>query len=149
MIHSLTPEKPLGRTEFIVLMALMTSFIALSIDIMLPALAIIGDGLGAVRDNDRQLIVGVLFLGMAIGQLFFGPISDSTGRKPVILFGVGVFTAGCLVSAVADSLAMMLFGRFLQGLGAAAPRNVIVAMIRDCYAGSAMAQILSLSLIHI
>ena len=93
-------------------MALMTSFIALSIDIMLPALAVIGDDLGAVRDNDRQLIVGVLFLGMAIGQLFFGPISDSTGRKPVILFGVGVFIAGCLVSAVADSLAMMLFGRF-------------------------------------
>ena len=46
-------------------MALMTSFIALSIDIMLPALAIIGDDLGALRDNDRQLIIGVLFLGMA------------------------------------------------------------------------------------
>ncbi len=125
-------------------MAFMTSFVALSIDAMLPALAVIGDDLGAQQENDRQLVLGVLFLGMAFGQFICGPISDSAGRKPVVLVGVSVFAVGCLVSAFAESFPVMLIGRFLQGVGAAAPRNVTVAMIRDCYQGNAMAQIMSL-----
>ncbi|MEM7206384.1 MAG: multidrug effflux MFS transporter [Pseudomonadota bacterium] len=125
-------------------MALMISFVALSIDIMLPALATIGGDLGVARENDRQLVLGMLFFGMALGQLLFGPISDSTGRKPIVLFGIVVFIVGCLISALAQSFVWMLIGRFLQGVGAAAPRNVIVAMIRDCYSGNAMAQIMSL-----
>ena len=142
MPPSQTTRLPLA--EFVTLMALMTSFVALSIDIMLPALAQIGDSLGATRENDRQLILGVLFFGMAFGQLIYGPISDSTGRKPVVFFGVSVFAVGCLVSAFAESFTVMLVGRFLQGVGAAAPRNVVIAMIRDCYEGDAMAQIMSL-----
>ena len=57
------PTKPLPIVEFISLMALMTSFVALSIDAMLPALAIISDDLGASHENDRQLVIGVLFFG--------------------------------------------------------------------------------------
>lgn len=130
--------------EFVVLMALMTSLVALSVDAMLPALGVIGNDLGTTNENDRQLVIGVLFFGMAVGQLVFGPISDSTGRKPVILFGVSVFAVGCVISAFAETFSAMLAGRLLQGIGAASPRNVIVAMIRDCYEGDAMAQILSL-----
>ncbi|MEM7292063.1 MAG: MFS transporter, partial [Pseudomonadota bacterium] len=139
-----TPTVPLQKTEFVALMALMTSYVALAIDIMLPALGVIGTDLGAARENDRQLILSVLFLGMALGQLVYGPISDSTGRKPVVLFGVLLFIAGCLISALAQNFTVMLIGRLMQGIGAAAPRNVIIAMIRDCYAGNAMAQIMSL-----
>ena len=68
--------------EFVALMAFMTSLVALSIDAMLPALAEIGRDLGVVRDNSNQLIISVLFIGMALGQMFYGPLSDSTGRKP-------------------------------------------------------------------
>jgi DHA1 family bicyclomycin/chloramphenicol resistance-like MFS transporter len=140
----INPTKPLPMLEFVTLMALLTSLVALSIDAMLPALAIIGSDLGAVRENDRQLVLGVLFFGLAAGQLIFGPVSDSTGRKPVIFVGVSLFVIGCLVSAFAESFTGMLVGRFLQGVGAAAPRNVGIAVIRDCYKGDAMAQIMSL-----
>ena len=92
----------------------------------------------------RQLPGKTVFLGMACGQFLYGPVSDSVGRKPVVLFGVTVFAAGCLVSALAESFTLMLAGRFLQGVGAAAPRVVTMAIIRDCYRGEAMAQILSL-----
>ena len=138
------PVKPLPMGEFVVLMALMTSLVALSVDAMLPALGVIGNDLGTHDENDRQLVIGVLFFGMAIGQFIFGPISDSTGRKPVVLFGVTVFAVGCVISAFAETFYAMLVGRFLQGVGAASPRNVIIAMIRDCYKGESMAQIMSL-----
>ncbi len=138
------PVNQLPKGEFVALMALMTSFVALSTDMMLPALNIIGSDLGAARENDRQLVLGVLFFGMAFGQLIYGPISDSTGRKPIVLFGVGVFIVGCLISAIAESFGAMLMGRFLQGVGAAAPRNITVAIIRDRYEGNTMAQIMSL-----
>ena len=138
------PERALGRVEFVILMAWMSSFVALSIDIMLPALGIIGSDLGIARENDRQLVLTVLFVGMAFGQLLYGPISDSTGRKPVLLFGTSLFIVGCLISALAESFAIMLVGRFLQGLGAAAARNIPIAMIRDCHVGREMAQIMSL-----
>ncbi len=130
--------------EFVTVMALMISLVALSIDAMLPALGAIGSDLNTASDNDRQLVIGMLFFGMAVGQLVFGPVSDSTGRKPVIFFGVSVFVVGCVISAFSETFFAMLVGRFLQGIGAAAPRNVIVAMIRDCYEGDAMAQITSL-----
>ena len=125
-------------------MAMMTSFVALSVDAMLPALSIIGDDLSITQDNNRQLVISMLFLGMVVGQIVCGPISDSVGRKPVVLAGMVVFVGGCLISAFATSFETMLFGRFLQGAGAACPRNITVAMIRDCYNGNTMAQIMSL-----
>ena len=139
-----SPTGRLSKTEFVTVMALMTSLVALAIDAMLPALGDMAQDLHTQNDNDRQLVIGVLFLGLSIGQLVFGPVSDSSGRKPLILFGVCVFVLGCFISAYAQSFGAMLIGRFLQGLGAAAPRNIIVAMIRDCYKGDAMAQITSL-----
>ena len=137
-------QKPLSRTEFILLMAMMTSFVAFSIDAMLPALGIIADDLKVASDNHRQLVVSVLFFGMVFGQMICGPISDSVGRKPVIFVGMAIFSIGCLVSAFASSFEMMLVGRFLQGTGAAAPRNITIAIIRDSFKGAAMARIMSL-----
>ncbi len=122
----------------------MISLVALSIDAMLPALQEIGGDLGLRRGNDAQLIVSVLFLGLAVGTMIYGPISDSTGRKPPIYFGFALFILGCLLSAAATSFPMMLAGRFLQGLGAAGPRIVAIALVRDGYEGRAMARIMSM-----
>ena len=133
----------LGFGEFVALMALMMSLVAMSIDIMLPALAQIGTDLGAQSDNANQLVVTMIFLGLAIGQLIYGPLSDSTGRKLAVYAGYAVFIAGSLLSIFALSFPMMLVGRLLQGMGVAAPRSVSVALIRDQYEGRAMAQVMS------
>lgn len=132
-----------GYKEFITLMAVIISITALSIDMMLPALPDIGRDLGVGHANDVQLIVSVLILGMGIGQILFGPLSDCFGRKPVILTGFLVFTLGCLLSIFSNLFETMLLGRFIQGLGAAGPRTAIVAVIRDQYNGRAMAKIMS------
>jgi len=130
--------------EFVALTALIISLVALSIDIMLPALQQIGGDLGAARTNDAQLILTALFVGLAAGQIVYGPLSDSFGRKPAIHAGLLLFILGCLISILATSFTVMLVGRVLQGLGAAGPRSVTVALVRDQYEGRAMARIMSL-----
>jgi DHA1 family bicyclomycin/chloramphenicol resistance-like MFS transporter len=133
----------IGSGEFIALMAAMTSLVALSTDAMLPALQTIGADLGVSEPNANQLIVSLLFYGLAFGQLLFGPLSDSVGRKPAIYAGYGLFIAGCLCSIFAGTFAVMLFGRLLQGVGVAGPRSVTLALVRDQYEGRAMARIMS------
>lgn len=130
--------------EFVALAALMTSLVALSIDAMLPALAHIGRDLNVARDNDRQLVISMLFIGLAVGQVVYGPISDSVGRKKPIYVGFVLFIVGSLLSAFATSFTMMILGRLLQGFGAAGPRIVVVAMVRDEFEGRAMARIMSM-----
>jgi DHA1 family bicyclomycin/chloramphenicol resistance-like MFS transporter len=137
-------SKTIGHRESIALMALMISLVALAIDTMLPALYQIGDTFGVTDPNDNQLVITSLFLGMGIAQLFYGPLSDSIGRKPCIYMGIAVFIAGCLLSLFATTFDQMIAGRVLQGLGVAAPRIVTVALIRDQYEGRKMAQVMSL-----
>jgi len=132
-----------GFTEFVILIALIISLVALSIDAMLPALPAIAADLGVVRVNDSQYVISVFFAGMGLGQIFFGPLSDSIGRRPAILSGLLVFAAGCLLSIVALDFTQMLLGRFLQGLGASGPRIVSIALVRDQYKGREMARVMS------
>lgn len=133
---------PLG--EFVALMALMISLVALSIDAMLPALGPMGSDLGLLHDNDSQLVITALFFGLATAQMVYGPLSDSIGRKPAIYIGFLLFIIGCILSMVATNLTVMLIGRVLQGIGAAGPRIVTIALVRDQYEGRAMARIMSL-----
>jgi DHA1 family bicyclomycin/chloramphenicol resistance-like MFS transporter len=129
--------------EFVTLMALMMSLVALSIDAILPALPDMGRDLRVTGANDGQLVVSLLFFGLAFGQVVYGPLSDSFGRKPAVYLGFLFFFIGCFFSIFATDLSTMLIGRFLQGLGLAGPRVVSVALIRDQYAGRAMARVMS------
>ena len=95
-----TQTNPPSRTEFIVLISFMVSIVAMSIDIMLPALADIGAELSVSEANDAQFIITALFLGFGLGMLFAGPLSDSFGRRPIIFLGYAVFILGCALSAV-------------------------------------------------
>jgi len=141
----MTAVRPVLRgPEFIALAAFMMSVFALSIDITIPALALIARDLAVANANDAQYIVSVLVLGMALGQIFYGPLSDSIGRKPSIYVGLALFSAGSVISMVAMDFPTMLAGRLLQGLGAAGPRIVIMALVRDQFAGPAMARVMSL-----
>ncbi len=134
-----------ARSEFeiIALLALLISLVALATDAMLPALPQIGDELGVTHENNRQQVISIFFLGFAVGQMIYGPLSDSVGRKLAMYGGLAVFMIGSLLSVVADTFQLMLLGRLLQGFGAAGPRIVVVALVRDQYEGRAMARVMS------
>ncbi|HEV8247488.1 MAG TPA: multidrug effflux MFS transporter, partial [Polyangiaceae bacterium] len=136
-------QKPPSDFEFVALVALTTSLVAMSIDTMLPALGTMASELGAAHANDRQLILSVFFGGMSLGQLVYGPISDSTGRKPALYLGIGLFVLGGIVCALTQSFSWLLVGRALSGFGAAGPRIVSVALVRDAHTGSSMARVMS------
>jgi DHA1 family bicyclomycin/chloramphenicol resistance-like MFS transporter len=129
--------------EFVILLSLMMSLTALSIDAMLPALPQMAADLQVQGANSRQLVVSALFLGLAGGQLILGPLSDSIGRKPSIYAGLVVFITGSIISGSAVNFPMMLGGRLLQGIGVSGPRAVGLALVRDRYSGRAMARVMS------
>lgn len=129
--------------EFIVLVALLNAMVAMSIDTMLPAIGTIAAELGAADPNSRQFIIVIFFAGMTIGTLIYGPWSDSIGRKPAIYAGLVLYAVGAILCILSTSFPMMLIGRFVQGFGAAAPRIVSIAMVRDGSSGAAMAKIMS------
>ena len=136
----------MGDWEFIALTAFMMSLVALSIDMMMPALPLMGADLGVTSDNDRQLILTTFMAGMTIAQFFYGPWSDKIGRKPVVITGTAVFLAGSIICLLADAFYPMLAGRFLQGCGIAAMRILSMTIVRDRYEGRAMARIMSMAM---
>lgn len=129
--------------EFVLLMAAMMSLVALCIDVMLPAFPWIAADLDVASANDVQLVVATMFVGLAVGQPLYGPLSDSIGRKPAMHAGFAILAAGTLLALFANSFAVLLAGRFLQGLGAAGPRTVSIALVRDRFRGSDMARVMS------
>lgn len=135
------------RSQFIVLMALLMSLIALAIDAMLPALGVMQEDLAIANSNHVQFIISSVFLGMGFGLMLYGPLSDAWGRKKPLYIGLIIFTFGSLISIFSSSLEMMLVGRFLQGFGGAASRVVSVAMIRDNFSGTQMGKIMSLIMV--
>ena len=140
----LKPSKQLNTLEFTILIALMVSLSALSTDMMLPGLASMGTELTAPHENSQQLIVSALLLGLTFGQLFYGPLSDSYGRRPLVFFGFSIFILGTLICIFSASFNMLLLGRVLQGFGAAGPRVVGTSIVRDLYSGRRMAKIMSI-----
>ncbi len=119
------------------------SIVALSIDAILPALEAIGITVGTADSTQNQLLITMIFLGLGCGQLIFGPLSDSIGRKPVIYIGFGVFVIASFICVTAKSMELMVFGRILQGIGLSAPRTISIAMVRDSFSGDYMAKIMS------
>lgn len=128
---------------FILLVALTMSLVAMSIDTMLPALGVIANELGAREANDRQLVLTAFFAGLTVGQLVFGPLSDSTGRKPALFAGMLLFVAGGVLCSVTNHFETLVWGRLLQGFGVAGPRIVATATVRDLYTGRGMARVMS------
>ncbi|NNK81987.1 MAG: multidrug effflux MFS transporter [Flavobacteriaceae bacterium] len=130
--------------EFIALMASLMSIVALSIDALLPALPEIGNALGVVNINDNQKMITMIFLGLGFGQLLFGPLSDSFGRKPIVYTGFALFVFASFLCVTTHSFEVMIIGRVLQGIGLASLRTISMTMIRDTYSGDFMAKIISI-----
>lgn len=140
---AISKQKQPELFEFVMLVACTISLVALSIDTMLPALSDIALDLNFTNPEDSHLIVSVLFVGMGFGQIVFGPWSDHSGRKLAIMSGFLIFAVGSVVACFADSMLDMMVARFLQGFGAAGPRTVSVALVRDRFAGRQMARVMS------
>lgn len=129
--------------EFIALMASLMAIVALSIDALLPALPGIASDFGVTDTSKNQLLVTMIFLGLGFGQLIFGPLSDSFGRKPMIYVGFILFVLASILCVTTGSFEIMILGRILQGVGLAAPRTISIAMVRDSYSGDYMAKVMS------
>ncbi|GAA4270499.1 multidrug effflux MFS transporter [Hyunsoonleella aestuarii] len=132
------------KLEFIALMASLMSIVALSIDALLPALPNIGEYVSVVNTSDNQLLITMIFLGLGFGQLVFGPLSDSFGRKPIVYIGFIVFIIASIICVTTKSFEIMIIGRVLQGIGLSSPRSLTLSMIRDSYSGDYMAKIVSI-----
>ncbi|SEO29275.1 MFS transporter, DHA1 family, bicyclomycin/chloramphenicol resistance protein [Salinihabitans flavidus] len=140
------PRLPISRVEFTALCAMMFATIAFSIDAMLPALPEIGAELSPDNVNRAQLILTSFVLGMGVGTFFTGPLSDRFGRKPVVYAGAALYIGSAGLAWMAQSLELVLAARFLQGLGAAGPRVVTLAIIRDLVSGREMARMMSFAM---
>src|SRR5262249_11203280 len=135
---------PLPFREFITLMALLTSMTAMSIDIMLPALPDIGQALGVVDTGNLPLVVTVFMLGMAIGQLVWGPLADRFGRRRSLMLGLAVFVFATTVAMPTQSFTELLATRFVQGIGGSVGRIIVTAIVRDIFVGREMARVMSM-----
>ncbi len=134
----------ISEKEFTLLMALLISIVSISIDALLPALGQIGAEMGVSDVNRTQWVIVAIFGGMALGELVAGPVSDAAGRKPVLYAGLALYLAGSVICFLARDFAPLLAGRFIQGIGGAAPYVTAISVVRDKYAGRDMARTMSL-----
>ncbi len=139
------PErKPLGNFERTALLAMTMALAALAIDMLLPAFPEARAGLG-LEPGDPEIArtLTVFFLGLALGQVFYGPFTDRYGRKPVLYVGFAIYAFGAVASALSPTLEWLLVSRFIWGLGASGARVVSQSIIRDRYEGEEMARAMS------
>jgi DHA1 family bicyclomycin/chloramphenicol resistance-like MFS transporter len=133
-----------GSREFVALVGSAMGLAALSIDMLLPAFPDMRADLGlAPGATEISSVITTFFLGLAAGQLFYGPLSDRYGRKPLLYAGLAIFAVGGLLAALATSLAGLNIARVVWGFGAAAPRSLTMAMVRDTHEGDRMARLMS------
>ncbi|MGQ7844018.1 multidrug effflux MFS transporter [Granulosicoccus sp. 3-233] len=142
-----TPHPGLSFAGFVTLMAGFMALNGLAVDTMLPALPAIGEELNVADPNDRQWVITAYFLGFGLFQLFYGPLSDRYGRRPVLLLGVSIYAVFSICTVFASTFDGVVMTRFLQGAGSAATRVLVVAIVRDCYSGRQMARVMSLAFI--
>lgn len=138
-------HSPMGFGEFVVVIASLMAMTSLATSMMLAVLAQIGKTFG-LGEASTQSVLTSFFVGFAIGQFVIGPIADRYGRRPALIGGLSLYLAGSLLCIVAPSFETLLAARFIQGLGAAAPRVITISVIRDCYSGRRMASVMSLAM---
>jgi DHA1 family bicyclomycin/chloramphenicol resistance-like MFS transporter len=133
-----------GFAEFVCLISTLMALNSLAIDAMLPALPLIGSALGVASPNARQWVITAYLLGFGVAQLVYGPLSDRYGRKPTLIFGLGLYVLFGVLVTLAPTFETMILARLGQGVGASA--TVLVgAIVRDRYKGEAMARVMSLN----
>jgi DHA1 family bicyclomycin/chloramphenicol resistance-like MFS transporter len=124
-----------GTFALTILLAFITAIGPLATDMYLPALPAIRDGLSATTAATQATLSSFL-IGFALAQLFYGPVSDRKGRRPAMLFGLALFTAGSLACALAPNVEFLIVARVVQALGGAGSVVLARAMVRDAFEGA-------------
>lgn len=137
-------KKRPGSREMTAMLAGLMALNAFAIDAMIPALPDIGQSLGVANENDRQLVVIAYFIGFASTQLFWGPLADRFGRKPILAAGIILYGLFALLCACAGSFPLLIASRAAMGASAAVTRVLVIAMVRDLFEAEAMARVMSL-----
>ena len=130
----------------ILVLGTLTALGPMSIDMYLPGLPAIGRDLEA-SPGEVQLTLSLFFIGFAVGQLAYGPLSDRYGRRPMLVGGLIVYIGTCAWCAVAQSIDELVWARFLNALGAGAGAVIARATVRDLFETDRGAQVLSLMLL--
>ena len=138
------PGAPIGFVEFVLLIAALMALTALGIDSMLPALPAIGEALGA-SPAARPFVVTAFLIGFGVAQLVHGPLADRYGRRRVLIVALVIYIVANGAAAVVGSFTLLLVARVCAGAAIAATRVATVALVRDCYHGRAMAQVMSIA----
>jgi DHA1 family bicyclomycin/chloramphenicol resistance-like MFS transporter len=137
---------PMGFTEFVVVIAAIMALNPLAMDMMLPALPNIASTFHIDAANRLQMVLSAFLLGFGVGQFLIGPLSDSFGRRPVLLGGMVLYAIASVLAIAAPSFETLLLARALEGLGTSATRVIATSIVRDCYAGRRMASVMSLAM---
>lgn len=141
-----TASVPMHERLLIPLLGALAAFGAMSVDMYLPGLPAIARDLNASA-ADVQLTLSAFFIGFAIGQLIYGPVSDRFGRRPVLLGGIVFYVATSVVCAIAWDVDILIAARFLHALGAGAAGVVVRSVVRDKFSGDLAARAYSLMMI--
>ena len=127
---------------FIPFLGVLSALGPLSNDLYVPSLPLVADGLDA-GGGAVQLTLSTLLLGLSLGALVYGPLSDQYGRKPVLAVGLTVYVVAAIMAALAQSLATLVLWRFLQGLGASSGSVLARAIVLDRWRGEQASRVLS------
>jgi DHA1 family bicyclomycin/chloramphenicol resistance-like MFS transporter len=133
----------LNRKSFIITLGLLTAVAAVTVDLSLPAIPSMVQALDTTLTRGQQ-IVGIFMIGMAFGQIPAGLLADRVGRLPTLYIGMTIFTLAATVAAIASNIDVLLFARFIQGVGAASAVVLSRAIVRDIAAGKDAARLMSL-----
>jgi len=131
---------PAGRV--VLLLALLIGLQPLSTDLYLPALPALTTGFGASM-SQAQLTLTALVLALGISQLFWGPVSDRFGRRPVLLIGLAAYALASVACALAPSMGLLIFWRAVQGAAMGAGVVCGRAVVRDLYEPAEAARVMS------
>ncbi|WP_448615123.1 multidrug effflux MFS transporter [Modestobacter sp. URMC 112] len=137
-----TTKAPTGGLKMVLVLGAFVALGPMTIDMYLPALPTIATDLQTTSSAVQLTLTGTL-LGLALGQLVLGPLSDAVGRRRPLLAGTAVHVLASLLVLVAPNIAVLGLLRVLQGAGAAAGAVVALAVVRDLYSGRAAATMLS------
>ncbi len=138
----MTTTPPTSKIRALLILALLAAFPPLSTDMYLPALPSLTANWQTSEAIINLTLVG-FFVSFSLALLFYGPLSDRFGRKPVLLGGISLYILACLVCALADSPQALIAGRILQGMGAASASTLSLAMTKDCFVGAERERVLA------
>lgn len=130
---------------FVALIAAIMAVTPLGIDSMLPALPEIGRSLRITTENHQQWVIAIYVFGFGSAQIVYGPLSDSFGRKTVLIPALLLFSTLSIVAGLSQSFEGLLAARLFQGIAGASGRVLSISIVRDCFSGRQMARVMSIS----